>query len=433
MVKRLGSRGVPWTGVWGLADQSLVSATNFITMVLLARTLAPRDFGVFLLVYTAALFLNELQKSLITRPHNVLAASLSERSYATYTGTAAALQMSFAGLWCLLALAAGLLAHVSNWGPAALFVALGPAVLAWQLQEFLRQTFYTKGLAEKALVCDIVSYGGQAVLIVLLFSAGRLTGVSALYALAGTSALSAMCGFWLVRGDMSRPQWGKLRESWQFGRWLLGDSVGGWLSAQLYPLLTAAIVGVSGVAVLRAVQNLVAPGHIVMNALVAYGVPRAARVQDRQGSAAMKSFVFGAWAVAAAPLIAYWIIVSVLAVPALKLLYGETYAAYGPLVGLTAVVYCAHFVTLGQTTALLALGRTNTLFGGRLVAIAVTFTAGIVLVWLFGVYGAVIGSALSFLGLGLYLAHALRRRETSAQGAATVSTSRGGLAIEGDI
>jgi O-antigen/teichoic acid export membrane protein len=260
-----------------------------------------------------------------------------------------------------------------------------------------------------------VSYAGQALLIVLFFGLGVLSGTTALYALAATSALSALFGFWLARRDFVRPARKTVREMWQFGRWLLGDGIGGFLSTQLYPIITAAIVGVSGVGVLRAVQNLIAVGHVIMNAFLAYVVPRASRIQDSQGTRAMKAFVFKTSAVAGVPLIVYWASVSILAVPVLKLLYGETYANYGPLVALTALGYIVQYVTFGQSAALLSLGRTNTLVGGRLVAILLTFTVGIVLVWWIGVYGAVIGSAISLLGLSLFLAHSLGRTGVEAR------------------
>src|SRR4051794_1527403 len=42
--------------LWALADQILISGTNFVTMVLVARGLDPAGFGAFNLVYGALLF-----------------------------------------------------------------------------------------------------------------------------------------------------------------------------------------------------------------------------------------------------------------------------------------------------------------------------------------------------------------------------------------
>ena len=59
---------------WGVADQMLISATNLITMILLARGLHPEAFGSFVLAYSILLFANSLQSGLITQPHNLLGA-----------------------------------------------------------------------------------------------------------------------------------------------------------------------------------------------------------------------------------------------------------------------------------------------------------------------------------------------------------------------
>src|SRR3546814_9068091 len=50
---------------WVLADQSVVSGTNFITGVLLARFLGPEIFGLFVLLQAVILYVNSFQGALI--------------------------------------------------------------------------------------------------------------------------------------------------------------------------------------------------------------------------------------------------------------------------------------------------------------------------------------------------------------------------------
>src|SRR5690348_7922098 len=71
---------------WAVADQALISGTNFVTMVLVARGLgSPAEFGTFTLVYSALLFANIFQVALVTQPHNVLGTSRRGEAYARYT------------------------------------------------------------------------------------------------------------------------------------------------------------------------------------------------------------------------------------------------------------------------------------------------------------------------------------------------------------
>ena len=67
--------------IWGLADQLLISFTNFATMILVAQGLHDAGkFGIFTLVYSAMLFANILQFALVTQPHNVLGSLATAKS-----------------------------------------------------------------------------------------------------------------------------------------------------------------------------------------------------------------------------------------------------------------------------------------------------------------------------------------------------------------
>ena len=56
--------------IWALGDQILISAANFITMVLAARSMPKTEFGSFTLIYSALLLANVLQSTLITQAQN---------------------------------------------------------------------------------------------------------------------------------------------------------------------------------------------------------------------------------------------------------------------------------------------------------------------------------------------------------------------------
>src|SRR5688500_11827853 len=163
-------------GAWGLADQVLISATNFITMVLLARGLGPESFGEFVLVYTAMLLANGLQNSLIIQPHHVLGATREGADYRDYTASSALAQSVLAILCALLALLAAGVALGWGWPGAALLLALAPAIAAWQFQEFVRRVLYTEARLGEAFVNDLVSYGGQTLAIALLVYYQQLSG-----------------------------------------------------------------------------------------------------------------------------------------------------------------------------------------------------------------------------------------------------------------
>src|SRR6478752_7774821 len=84
-------RGLLGRNVWALADQVLMSGTNFATAALTLRALAldgeagKREFGTFSTIYAVLLFANIIQSTLVTQPHNVLGVTRDGEDYRRYT------------------------------------------------------------------------------------------------------------------------------------------------------------------------------------------------------------------------------------------------------------------------------------------------------------------------------------------------------------
>jgi len=175
---------------WALADQVLVSATTFVSVVLLAKGLGSQEFGEYTLVFSALLFVNSLQSGVVTQPHNILGvARRGHDDYRLYTNSTFAEQAVLTGASTILALLAWLLAFAMGWHIAPLFLALAPTIVAWQFQEFSRRVLYTEGREAMALIVDVLGFGGQIAAISLLWWTKQLTPVNALYASAATSAV----------------------------------------------------------------------------------------------------------------------------------------------------------------------------------------------------------------------------------------------------
>ena len=47
-----------------------------------------------------------------------------------------------------------------------MLMAIVPSIVAWQLQEFVRRVMYTEGRFAAAFWNDVVSYGGQLLVVV---------------------------------------------------------------------------------------------------------------------------------------------------------------------------------------------------------------------------------------------------------------------------
>jgi len=405
-------RGLPIADVSiGLADQAVVSLTNFVTMLLLARVLVAPDFGKFTLVYGVLLFAGVLQATLITQPHNVIGASLKGAEYARYTAATGLSQLAYAGVITGLTIVAAAAARGVDPEISTLLIALAPAIMAWQLQEFIRRVLYTERRQVAAFANDAASYGGQAIAIFVLSFIGRLNGESALYAVAATSAVAVIVGVYQIRGSLAFPAAGvsAVRDNVSFGKWLAGAEIGYWLSTQTYVYLAAAILGPAGAGLLKAVQLLFGPLNVILFFLNSTLPVRFASAYARTGRSGLDRQARRAYALIVPVVVSYCVAVTALGAPLLNLLYGDTYAGGGSVVGLFGLFYLVVTPFAVLSGALRALRRTRPIFIAYLLASVTSVSLGWLLVARAGVEGAAAGMALSLIIVTIYCALAYIR------------------------
>ncbi len=393
--------------LWGVLDQALVSGVNFLTIILLARSLAPADFGYFVLAFTILQTAGTLQASLITRPHNVLGAVRHGREYADYSTTAATVQIGLAGALALVALAAAGLAYAAGFSQAVLFLALAPALVAWQLQELGRRMLYTEGRLAAAFANDVVSYGGQAFALLLLWQLDLLTGARALLTLAAAFAVGALVVAWQLRSTLSgRLDRSALSANWHFGKWLGVAEVGQWFSTQFYIYLAAAVIGAVASAALKASQTLLGPISVFLTFVTSYLPIVLARELEASGSIRRK--VRRSLTAILPVVVPYCVVIGLLAEPALELVYGSEYGQYADVVQLFALYYVVLAFSTVAIAALSARGMTRDVFVGQAAGAALSLAIGWVLLRELGVAGGVVGMLLSWALAMAFFLRALR-------------------------
>jgi O-antigen/teichoic acid export membrane protein len=319
--------------IWALNDQILISGTNFATTVLTARSLNDREFGAFSVIYGVLLLCNIVQSTLITHAHNVLGAIRMGRDYRRFTGSTAVQQLIIVAIEAILVVPIAVAGYFAGWTSTAMLVALIPSIVAWQLQEFVRRVLYTEGRYADAFLNDVISYGGQTVVIAGLFASqlygGKpFTGAMALYALAGTSAVAALLGVWQLRHSVERaPVKESVRESWQFGKWLLGGELLGWTSSiHMQVWWAAIIIGTVASADLKAAQILFGPTRVVTYFLATVLPIRFARTLHRDGTAGLRRSVHSAYLILVPTVGAYCLLLAIFPKPLLYVVYGAKYA-----------------------------------------------------------------------------------------------------------
>ncbi len=399
---------------WALADQALISGTNFVTGVLTAKALANNkaEFGVFSTIYACLLFANIFQSTLITQAHNVIGASRTGKAYRRYTSSTAFAQLLIVLLQIVLAGGLAIISAARGWPATAMLVALIPSIVFWQFQEFIRRVLYTEHRYAGAFANDIVSYGGQMALIAVMYVAHarvgwHFTGASALYALAVTSAAAVLLGAWQLRhslgGGVDRHD---IEENWHFGKWLLGGELMGWASSLHMQVWWAALLlGTAVSADLRAVQILFGPTRVIAFFLSTILPIRFARTLHKHGVAGMRSQVRKAY-IALIPMAGvYCLLLAAFPMPLLHLIYGPAYTDDAAVSVLRLYAGCA-FLTYMQmvvAAALTASRRTRVIFTSSVWGCVIALVMSPLCIPLMGADGAIIGIIITTLVVTILL------------------------------
>jgi O-antigen/teichoic acid export membrane protein/thymidylate kinase len=398
---------------WALADQVLLSLTNFITIVLLARGFTREALGEFTLVYSILLFYNTIQAGVVTQPHNILGAfRLGRRDgdYKRYTSTTLLSQVILGGTASLLSLLAWAIAMRLHWGIAPLLLALAPALLAWQFLEFARRVLYTEGRIAAAMAIDVLACVFQVAGIAWLWRQDSLTSPAALNMIAVASFFGAAFGFWHIRHRIAKDvSFAFIRENWHFGKWIVGgEIVGNWLSVQLFVYLSAAMLGAAAAGILRAVHTIFGPARILADFLCTMLPIHFSRVLNTQGRTGLHSQLILCHLVAVPLLGGYCLLVAVFAQPLLRLLYGDRYADFGVVLAVYSLAAFASYMMMIVAAALRARRSTRALFNGQLVGSLIALPIGWVSIRLFGISGTALGMLFSYALITLLLWRAYR-------------------------
>lgn len=339
-----GGRALVHAGARGLADQVLFAGTHFVLNVLLARWLEPAQYGAFALSYGLFLIADAFHEGLLAEPMLVFAQRRVVERLEDYLGVVAwgfaALALAFSALLVCSALVLHWMGS-SEVGTALL--ALGCATPLQLLALLMRRLCYAQ------LRPGVAAAGGAVYALVvgalLCFwqREGLLSVSLAIASLAAGSLASAVCIGWRLRLRLDlRPDWKRIRQvfdrHWSYGRWSMLATVAALVPWNLHYALLSGVLGLAGIAEVRALYNILLPMRHLTSSLSVTMIPvlaeQLASSQPRQ--ARTTAAWLGLFQVASS--LAYVGLMFAFGPRILLWLYGDAYAAAYPLAGWMAAV-----------------------------------------------------------------------------------------------
>jgi O-antigen/teichoic acid export membrane protein len=388
-------------GVLALADQGVISATNFITTLLIGRLAGTSELGFYALYWTLILLSTELSTALIATPYTVFSPQMTGDHRRAYRGSMLLQQFGVSSAIVLLVLAGA--AVYAGGGHASQRLTTVAAVTACVLpligiREFARRMHFADLQAGAALKLDVAACAAQLGLTAMLYAVHGLSAIAVYVVMGAASGPVALV--WIVRTRASiRVRLQGLgraaQENWRFARWVLASAAIWACAMYLYPWVLTASHGAAATGVWAACSAVVAIGNPVLIGLGNYVGPSIANKYARHGVTGLRSHTYRAALAVGGLLLPLAIGLSCFGGRVVGGLYGAEFGGQGLAVSLLAINLLLMAAAFPLSRALFMIGGARADALVNLAAVGVLFTFGLAAVQAYGVPGAAMALCVS--------------------------------------
>jgi len=401
-------------GALALLDQGLISGSNFVLGVSLARRAGPDAYGAYVVMFAAFLLIANLHQALLLEPTNVLAFSLFPERSDRYLRAVLSMHAIFtAAFWVpaslvwILATRAQVRYLLVN-ALAGLLIATPCVLLFWLARCFSYLDFAPGRAARGSFLYTAVMFAG----LLVSFGYRSVTPLSVFIctALAAVCASSFLLAPYRRKRPANRPEpdlrevW---RRHWRFGRWGLSTVCLSWAQTNSISFVSGSLLGLTATGGLNALIGLLLPMFQVLSAVTRVVLPPIARMNAKGGVQSTRRPVLRVAATLILLTTAYWLALLFGHNLLLHWTYGQRFVIYAhlaPVIGLHLVA-CA--VITACDIGFNSIQSPKSAFRIKLLMVALMLPVTTAMMLRFGLLGAVIGvpglSAATAVFMGLKL------------------------------
>lgn len=392
-------------------DQAIFAGASFVLNVILARQMAPSEYGAFTFSYSVFLFWGSLHIAFLADPAVVFGAGRYGLWFSVYVGSLIRLHLtiSLAGS-AILALAGLVSIHFNasvGYGVVGAAIAAPFVLLSW----LLRRAIYVQsdlrwsiaaGIVYLALIAGGLWYGhvrsGFGAMIVL--------GVAALFAVvvllrALTPSMQPLPG---APSDSD-----VRRQHWKFAHWSVPTAALLWLIDNSFYVILPFFHGLRTSGDLRIVTILGLPVVNAVGILAMSLLPSLSRAHTGGEGKRFRSLVRRAVLALMGCCVLYGVLLVAFGPALIRLLFGSSYVPARLALVLTALLPIPIALYGVFSHALRAAERFRAVFWYVLAGAAIAMVAGFSLVGRFGVPGAITSSLLAWTVCAALLVHSYVR------------------------
>ena len=371
---------------WSLFDQGLVSLGNFLTNILLARSLVPGDYGIFALIYGMLLFMNSYHSCAVVYPLSLTGAAGTIEELHHQIRRSICLTVIFAVPLGLIIFGAAIVLHRPNvtvWAVLALF--------CWQIQETLRRGLMAHLRHAEAIWGDALSYLAQAGAIWLYVKSGHHSLATIFGIMGFTSVLAAAVQIRQLRLvlRLERNLLSHIQRSWKVSRWAVLANTAVVVPGIVYPWLLA-LRSTDLAGAYQALLNIIGLSNPIMMSVGNVILPATGRAHVRDGIKGAGRMVFRYGVLGGALLAPCYLLIFIWPGVFLKILYGAAspYSLQHDTLRILVVAYSAGYVAYLFAGFFYGLGQSKSVLRAQGMGAVAAVIVGIPLIWQLKVPGA---------------------------------------------
>jgi len=424
----LWRRLLPWAHKGGLTiiDQGLISGSNFLISVLLARWLTAEQYGAYAIAFGFFVLLQLVYQSLVLEPMSVFGGSTYRNNLRGYFGSLLWIHVILSLAICLVF---GATAGVSRLfgqtagmpGALAGVTIASPCVLFFWMA---RRSFYLQ-LSPNQAVAGAFVYSGFVLSALWFFYYHHLLSAFTAFVLIGIGSLGTG-SFLMVRLRLALPPAGPSpptrivwRQHWKYGAWALMSCFASWVPANIFYPILGSFGSMAQSGQLKALMNLTLPLEQTKAALSMLLLPYAAGFHDDNDDSSkakilsLRMTVFGVGIA-----IVYWALIIPFDKPLFHLLYSGGYMEVAHQIPLVAVGSIFWSAAYGPALALRGMKSPSSVFAAYTLAALASLAIGVPATWAFGLTGGIWGNNVadiaSFTAVSFLLYRKLRANSNRA-------------------
>jgi O-antigen/teichoic acid export membrane protein len=386
-------------GTLTLLDQAIVSATSFLTTVVLGRVCGPSQLAAYSVGLSLFFLAQSVLQSIVLAPFTVNVNRSRSRNQTRYAGASmmqmlglASLAVAGLVLWGWLALV-GLTENILQgaiWGLAAAF----PFLI---LREFARRFAFAHFDAVRALCLDGLVALVQLSGLFLLAAFGWLSSVSAFLLIGFACALAA--GAWLAVSRYqfrfrARTNRAALKRNWRFGRWILAGQITAQLNSDVIMLwLLVWYLGDNAAGVFAACVSIVFFSNPFVLGISNILTPRIAQTMKYGGHAELLRVVHKVAVLMGSAMGLFCIAMFLAGGVLIQALFGPEYAGHDATILALAVGMAIRSIGVPISFGLWTIDRPDSAFVANVIGLVVTVTVAAALLSSHGILGAAMATA----------------------------------------